>query len=77
MLQKRDDTNRVTDRRRAGMLDDNDVRDLGNLFGGLEEEDVRRMDKTAVKNNMVQMNDKIRDLPLQKAVLANARAKDA
>ena len=65
----------MTDRRNAPVLDDNDVRDLGQLFGGIEAADMSKMDQASMENNIVMMNDKIRDLAVQEAGWRNARNK--
>ena len=76
-LQLRDDTGAVTDRSGASTLDDNDIREMGNIFRGMETADVNKVSGAAFSSNVNNMQDKIRGMASQKAVIDRISTEDA
>lgn len=72
----RSDTNVVTDRSGAAELDDNDIRDMGNLRCGLELADMAKLSQDAIENNAFEMSKKCGfDTDTGKALLDKAEEK--
>ena len=74
--QLRDDTSVVTDRTAVAALDDNDIRDMGNVMGGLESTDINKLSSAAISSNLNTMQDRVQGMGSQKAIINRAVSQD-
>ena len=60
----------VTDRSQSATLDDNDVRDMGQLLRGLDGPDFNKMDAATVTSNIENLQGYVRSFSNMKTILS-------